>query len=597
MAVARTRSVALVGVTGNPVEVEADVGNGLAGIHLIGLPDTALSEARERVRSAVVNSHFPWPDARITVSLFPASVPKRGSQFDLAIAMSILGAAGVVPATRIAGPFFLGELGLDGRLRPVRGILPSVLSAAKQGDDVVVVVPAANAAEATLVPGVRVVPAPDLRRLVDWLRTGEFPPDPATWTRPAQNPSTAHPAGSDREATRPAGRGADNPADHPSGRGAQNPSTAPPSGAGVGGRGAAAAACTSANAHPAAPADASADDHEAMAEQPLHPLTTTVRPGIDLADVVGQPLARRALEICAAGNHNLWMLGPPGTGKTLLAERLPTLLPDLQLDHALEVTAIHSVAGALPASSPMVFRPPFISPHHTATTAAIVGGGSTVVRPGAVSLAHRGVLFLDEAPEFPAGVLDSLRQPLESGYVTVSRSVGSVTFPARFILVLAANPCPCAQPQDKAGDCQCSPTTRRRYLNRLSGPLLDRIDLKVTVARSTRRELMADRQFVETTETVAARVRDARARAAERLAGTPWRTNAEIPASALHSRFRPSDAAMKPMTSSLDAGTLSARGLDRVVRVAWTLADLAGKSRPGEDETATALALWLGLNP
>jgi magnesium chelatase family protein len=509
MAVARTRSVALVGVTGRTVEVEADVGNGLAGIHLIGLPDTALSEARERVRSAMVNSHYPWPDARITVSLFPASLPKRGSQNDLAVAVAILGASGVVPAERVAEFFFLGELGLDGRLRPVRGVLPSVLGAAEHGD-VTVVVPAANAAEAALVPDVKVVPVADLRQLVEWLRRGDDPPEPTV-------------------------------------------------------------------------------------QDVLEPQSTT-RPTVDLSDVVGQPVARRALEVSAAGGHNLWMLGPPGTGKTLLAERLPTLLPDLELDHALEVTAIHSVSGALPPNSPMMSRPPFVSPHHTATAAAIIGGGSTIVRPGAVSLAHRGVLFLDEAPEFQRHVLDSLRQPLEAGKVTVSRSAGTVTFPARFMLILAANPCPCAQPQDQGESCHCSSTMRRRYLARLSGPLLDRIDMKVTVARSTRRELLADRQFVESSSTVAERVLAARERAAKRLAGTLWRTNAEIPSAALHADFRPPDAAMKPMTSALDSGSLSARGLDRVVRLSWTLADLAGSPRPELDETSTALALWLGVS-
>ncbi|NUW46705.1 YifB family Mg chelatase-like AAA ATPase [Nonomuraea rhodomycinica] len=510
MAVARTRSVALVGVTGRSVEVEADVGNGLAGIHLIGLPDTALSEARERVRSAMVNSHYPWPDARITVSLFPASLPKRGSQFDLAIAVAILGAAGVIPAERIAEPFFLGELGLDGRLRPVRGVLPSVLGAAKHGE-VTVVIPAANAAEAALVPDVKITPVSDLRQLVEWLRKGDDPPESLPFDLTNQMPPT-------------------------------------------------------------------------------------IAPAVDLSDVVGQPVARRALEVCAAGGHNLWMLGPPGTGKTLLAERLPTLLPDLELDHALEVTAIHSVAGVLPPNHPMISRPPFVSPHHTATSAAIVGGGSAIVRPGAVSLAHRGVLFMDEAPEFSRHVLDALRQPLESGQVTVSRSAGAVTFPARFMLVMAANPCPCAQPQDKGDSCTCTPTVRRRYLGRLSGPLIDRIDLKVTVARSSRRELMADRQFVESSKTVATRVIAARERAAARLSGTPWRTNAEIPSSALHADYRPSDEAMKQVSSCLDSGTLSARGLDRVVRVAWTLADLAGKPKPGPDETGTALALWMGLN-
>ncbi|NUP02371.1 MAG: YifB family Mg chelatase-like AAA ATPase [Nonomuraea sp.] len=509
MAVARTRSVALVGVTGRSVEVEADVGNGLAGIHLIGLPDTALSEARDRVRSAVVNSSYPWPDARITVSLFPASLPKRGSQFDLAIAVAILGAAGVVPAERIAEPFFLGELGLDGRIRAVRGVLPSILGAAAQGE-ATVIVPSANSGEACLVPDVKVVPMAHLRQLVEWLRKGDAPPEPEITER-VEEPSPA------------------------------------------------------------------------------------TRPAVDLADVVGQPVARRALEVCAAGGHNLWMLGPPGTGKTLLAERLPTLLPDLELDHALEVTAIHSVAGLLPPDSPMINRPPFVSPHHTATAAAIIGGGSTVVRPGAVSLAHRGLLFMDEAPEFPRHVLDSLRQPLESGRVTVSRSAASVTFPARFMLVLAANPCPCAQADDQSETCRCSSTTRRRYLGRLSGPLLDRIDMKVTVARSSRRELLADRQFVESSKTVAERVLMARERAAKRLADTPWRTNAEIPSSVLHADYRPSAAAMKPMTSCLDSGALTARGLDRTLRVAWTLSDLAGKDRPEEDETTAALSFWLGV--
>ncbi|WP_406673425.1 YifB family Mg chelatase-like AAA ATPase [Nonomuraea sp. N2-4H] len=517
MAVARTRSVALVGVAGRTVEVEADVGNGLAGIHLIGLPDTALSEARDRVRSAMVNSHYPWPDARIIVSLFPASLPKRGSQFDLAIAVAILGAAGVVPAERIAEPFFLGELGLDGRIRGVRGVLPSVLGAAGHGG-VTVVVPAANTAEAVLVPDVKVVPVSDLRQLVEWLRKGDDAPSPVIEER--EEPATEH----------------------------------------------------------------------------VEPLQTTAAPDVDLADVVGQPVARRALEVCAAGGHNLWMLGPPGTGKTMLAERLPTLLPDLELDHALEVTAIHSVAGTLPSDSPMMSRPPFVSPHHTATAAAIIGGGSTTVRPGAVSLAHRGVLFLDEAPEFQRSVLDALRQPLESGQVTVSRSVGSVMFPARFMLVLAANPCPCAQADDQKDTCRCTPTVKRRYIGRLSGPLLDRIDMKVMVARSSRRELLADRQFVESSKVVAERVLAARERAAARLAGTPWRSNAEIPSSVLHAEFRPSADAMRPMTACLDAGTLTARGLDRVVRVAWTLADLADKDAPGQDETNTALGFWLGTH-
>ncbi|MFF3443563.1 YifB family Mg chelatase-like AAA ATPase [Streptosporangium sp. NPDC002721] len=545
MAVARTRCVALVGVTGRLVEVEADVGSGVAGLHLIGMLDTALSEARDRVRSALVNSRYAWPDARITVSLFPASLPKRGSLFDVAIAMALLSAAGFVPAARVAEPIFLGELGLDGSVRPVRGVLPAVLAAVAAGARTVVV-PARNAAEAGLVPGVTVVPATTLGALVSWLRSDE-------------------PAGG--------------PAPYPGRSGAAG---GPRTGAGAGDRG-------PGGTDPLPPGlpgeDGAGDGHEA-GDGPVG--------APDLGDVAGQPLARRALEICAAGGHNLWMLGPPGTGKTMLAERLPTLLPALERDQALEATAIHSIAGVLPRDRPLLARPPFVAPHHTATVASVIGGGSGMIRPGAVSLAHRGVLFLDEAPEFPTTVLDALRQPLESGRVTVSRALGSVSFPARFMLVLAANRCPCARPSTPDDPCACAPAARRRYLARLSGPLLDRVDVKVGLFRSTRRELLADRRFIESSAVVAGRVLLARERAARRFASTPWRCNAEVPARALHSEYRPSSAAMSPLLGHLDSGRLSARGLDRILKLAWTLADLAGKDRPELHETNSALGLWLG---
>ena len=251
-------------------------------------------------------------------------------------------------------------------------------------------------------------------------------------------------------------------------------------------------------------------------------------------------------------------------------------------------------SGTLPPGSPLLTRPPFVAPHHTATAAAIIGGGSGLVRPGAVSLAHRGVLFLDEAPEYPASVLDSLRQPLESGVVTVARAAGAVTFPARFMLVLAANPCPCGQDGIQGGVCGCTPHTRRRYLARLSGPLLDRVDVKVTLHRFTRRELLADRRLIESSRTVAERVLLARERAARRLRGTPWRCNAEVPTSLLHGDLRVPPEAMAPLQRCLDTGELSARGVDRALRVSWTLADLAGKDRPTVDETHAALTLWLG---
>ncbi|WP_449062993.1 YifB family Mg chelatase-like AAA ATPase [Planomonospora algeriensis] len=547
MTVARTRCVCLIGVTGHVVDVEADVGSGVAGTHLIGMLDTALSEARDRVRSAVVNSRHAWPDARITVSLFPASLPKRGSMFDLAIAVALLAAAGVVPRQRVAPLFFLGELGLDGSVRPVRGVLPAVLAAVAAGARTVVV-PAGNAAEAGLVPDVTVVPVRALGDLVGWLRSD----DPAVPPRLGDVPAAGG-AGSGQ------GSGAGAPG-APDGWDGPGPPGGPGGRAGMGSPGGEGA--------------------------------TETAP--DLSDVAGQPFARRALEICAAGGHNLWMLGAPGTGKTMLAERLPTILPALERDQALEVTAIHSVAGTLPADRPMLTRPPFMAPHHTATIAAVIGGGSGAIRPGAVSLAHGGVLFMDEAPEFTMSVLDALRQPLESGRVTVSRSLGSVTFPARFMLVLAANPCPCAQPSRPEEPCRCSPGARRRYLARLSGPLLDRVDVKVTLMRATRRELLADRRFIEPSRTVAERVLLARERAAKRFAGRPWRRNAEVPTGVLHTDYRLPAKVMAPLLGCLDNGVLSARGLDRVLRVAWTLADLKDGGGPGTAEVNAALGLWLG---
>ena len=317
---------------------------------------------------------------------------------------------------------------------------------------------------------------------------------------------------------------------------------------------------------------------------------------LDLAEVRGQPTARRAAEISAAGGHHLCLLGPPGAGKTMLAERIPTVLPRLDMAAALEVTSIHSVAGVLPDRSPLLTVPPFCAPHHTASKAAIVGGGSGVIRPGAASLAHRGCLFLDEAPEFGRDVLDALRQPLESGEVVIARSGLTARFPARFTLVLAANPCPCAKGAGPAAACECTPAVRRRYLARLSGPLLDRVDVKVEFLPVSRRELLSDAAFAEPSAAVAARVAAARERAADRLRDTPWRLNAEIPGSEISRRFRPAPGALRPLERAMDLGQISARGVHRVLRVAWTLADLAGLPRPTSDQTSYALALWLGVS-
>jgi magnesium chelatase family protein len=314
---------------------------------------------------------------------------------------------------------------------------------------------------------------------------------------------------------------------------------------------------------------------------------------LDLADVRGQAEARHALEVSAAGGHHLCFSGPPGCGKTMLAERLPTLLPPLEPDAALEVTAIHSVAGTLPPGRPLITDAPFYAPHHTATRAAMVGGGSgRGIQPGAASLAHHGVLFLDEAPEFQSGVLDALRQPLEDGEVMISRSGASTRFPARFTLVLAANPCPCAAAKEV--DCRCPPSVRHRYLSRLSGPLLDRIDLKLGLQPATPSELRYDLEFAESSQSVAERVLLARERTAKRLATTPWQTNAEIPGPELRRRFTPPPESMIPVDEALRLGTLSARGLDRVLRVAWTCADLGGRDLPSRMDVGLALELWTG---
>jgi magnesium chelatase family protein len=517
--VARTHSIALVGVEGYPVEIESDIENGLPTLLLVGLPDTALREARDRIRAAIINSHEQWPQRRITVGLSPASLPKRGSGFDLGIAVSILTAAGAVPSAAIDGVSFLGELGLDGRLRPVRGVLPAMAAAACAGFAKAVVAQP-NAEEAALVPGLRVAGAPTLAALLAWLRGEQEAAEAGVVCVPDGSPSLAGPA------TAQAGR-----------------------------------------AHP--------------------------RP--DLAEVLGQPTARRAAEICAAGGHHLSLLGPPGAGKTMLAERLPTVMPPLDRAAALEVTSIHSVAGTLPAGSPLMTEPPFCAPHHTATKAAVVGGGTGVLHPGAASLAHRGCLFLDEAPEFARDALDALRQPLESGEVVLARCGLTARFPARFTLVLAANPCPCAKGAAAMAACTCSPAARRRYLARLSGPLLDRVDVKVELLPVSRAELLSDRRFAEPSPVVATRVAAARDRAADRLKGTPWRLNAEIPGSELRRAFRPPPAALAPLERAMDRGQISARGVDRAIRVAWTLTDLAGIGRPTAAETSYALVLWLGV--
>ncbi|MEW2286247.1 YifB family Mg chelatase-like AAA ATPase [Streptomyces sp. NPDC047841] len=529
MAFARTCSVALVGVEGVVVEVQADLEPGVAAFTLVGLPDKSLTESRDRVRAAVVNSGGEWPQKKLTVGLSPASVPKAGSGFDLAVACAVLGAAERIDPRVLADIVMIGELGLDGRVRPVRGILPAVLAAADAGYEQVVV-PECAAAEASLVPGVSVLGVRSLRQLIAVL-TEEPVPD-----------------------------------ETPDEQGRPDPLLA---GLRVPGTGAATGMHSIGATH---------QDHE-------H----------DLADVVGQISARTAVEVAAAGGHHLFLEGPPGAGKTMLAERLPAVLPRLARQESLEVTAVHSVAGLLPPGKPLIDVAPYCAPHHSATMQSLVGGGPGIARPGAVSLAHRGVLFLDEAPEFHSQTLDALRQPLESGHVVIARSAGVVRFPARFLMVLAANPCPCGRFSLRDSLCECPPSAIRRYQSRLSGPLLDRVDLRVEVDPVTRAQLTEPGARGESTATVADRVRQARQRTAARLAGTPWRTNSEVPGRELRSRYHAAPGAMDDAERSLERGVLTARGIDRVLRVAWTVADLVGHDRPDAADVALALQLRTGV--
>ncbi|HZZ45546.1 MAG TPA: YifB family Mg chelatase-like AAA ATPase [Pseudonocardia sp.] len=495
MVLAKAWSVALYGVDGRLVEIEADVGQGVPGIHLVGLPDAALHESKDRVRSALLNSGWEWPNRRITLALSPATLRKTGSGFDLALACALLAAVNPALRHRLADTVLIGELALDGQLRSVAGVLPSLLAARTVGAKTVVV-PAGALAEAALVGGLTVVGAKWLNDVLQWL-TGE-----GTLPGPGE-PAEAIPG-----------------------------------------------------------------------------------PVPELADVVGQRDARLALEVAAAGGHHLLMVGPPGTGKTMLAQRLIGLLPPLWAEEALELAAIRSVAGQLPAEGPLSLRPPFVAPHHSSSAAALVGGGAGLARPGAVSLAHRGVLFMDEAPEFGVKQLQSLRTPLEEGEVRLARTDGVVRYPARFQLVMAANPCPCAPAHDR--DCVCPSLVRRRYLGRLSGPLLDRVDLRADLDPVLQLATEGQEQG-ETTAVARARVLAARDAALDRWQEHGWRTNAEVPGAALRTEFRLSFSALAPLNDALRRGELTARGADRALRLSWTLADLAGRAQPDTELVCRAI--------
>jgi len=484
-------SATLLGLNAVPVAIETDIAFGLGAFHIVGLPDAAIKESRERIRAAIKNAGLPFPRTRITVNLAPADLKKQGPFFDLPIAVSLLLAEGVILPAALEKTVMVGELGLNGDVRPVPGTL-AIASMTKKTGATTVFVPQENAAEASCIQGITVIPIHSIQSLISHL-SGEQQIEPFIFKEIPEE---------------------------------------------------------------------------------------TVQWVIDFSDIKGQHHAKRGLEIAAAGAHNVLLKGPPGTGKTLLARSLPSLLPPLSQEEAIETTTIASVAGLLPSHTGLMKTRAFRSPHHSASAIALVGGGSWP-RPGEVSLAHRGVLFLDELPEFSRQALEHLRQPLEDGYVTVARASTSIRFPSRFLLIAAMNPCPCGFADDPKRMCQCSLGSKERYVRKLSGPLLDRFDLVIHVP-NLESKILLDEQTGERSEQVRARICRAREHQRNRFSSLPIITNADIPPSKFK-EFCQIDAEGKSLLAkALETQHLSARGFSRVQKVARTIADL--------DDSETILA-------
>ena len=496
-------SAGVFGIEGFPVTVECSAWNRIPRFELVGLPDTAVKEAKDRVRSACENSGFMFPPLEIMINLAPADIKKEGSAFDLAISLAILRCDGVIPEEAdLSSSLFLGELSLSGEVRPVHGVLPMVIAARDAGFSKVFV-PFDNADEAAVTRGVRVYPVRSLRELVAHLSgeslIGEKVPDPGIF-------------------------------------------------------------------------DLSRHEGE-----------------LDFSDVRGQYKAKRALEIAAAGGHNVLMIGPPGAGKSMLAKRLSGILPDMTFEEALAVTKLQSVTGCLKKS--LATERPFRSPHHTMSVAGLVGGG-VIPRPGEISLSHNGVLFLDELPEFPKSVTESLRQPLEDGTVTVTRAAAKITYPAEFMLVAAMNPCRCGYFGDPTRKCTCTPQAIAKYLEKVSGPLLDRIDIEIELPAVTYDEISGKKEPGEPSIEIRKRVNEARRFADERLRGggdPVGILNARMSTELFRKYCTPTDAGSELMREAFSKLGLSARGHDRVLRVARTIADLDGEERVGEDQIAEAI--------
>jgi len=497
---AKVLSSAVIGIDACRVEVEVDISSGLPSFTTVGLPETAVRESKERVKSAITNSGYRFPDDRITVNLAPAHIKKEGTGFDLPIALGILAATGIIPAENDPRYMALGELSLDGRIKPVNGSLSMALAARDSGYTHIFV-PFENGAEAAVVKGIETLPVRTLAEVVGYLR-----------------------------------------------------------------------------------------GYSRLEARQAHPETLLAQENsydVDFSEVMGQAHAKRALEIAAAGGHNLLMIGPPGSGKTMLARRLPTILPAFDFEEAIETTRIYSVVGMLDKDRSLITRRPFRSPHHTISDAGLIGGGH-IPRPGEVSLAHNGVLFLDELPEFKKHVLEVLRQPLEDGQVTISRAASTLTYPSNTMLLAAMNPCPCGYFTDTKHACRCTPAQIQRYRSKISGPLLDRIDMHVEVPALPHKDL-TETEASEPSVIIAARVGKAREIQSRRFARTKIHSNARMSGRQIKTHCRIGADSRKLLQTAIDRLGLSARAYNRILKIARTIADLAGEPLIGTDHISEAI--------